>query len=444
MGRWCLVWLLTCVGAGAVSVIDYASIQAAIDANPGVMIDIPTGEHRIDAPVRISVANTGLCGFGTIVQTNPEASIVEIVDTKGVRLIDLTLTRPAGAQETAKHAIAAYNSGDVTIRGVRVLDNWSNAGTIMLERCRQSRIESCLVENYKRLAIDDRTENDLYGYAFKVIDGTGILVTFSQGVQILNNRVVENRLYPTEAMKQENGLGQLTEGKKPTNKGKLAPQGDYANNWHQGSAIVVTSPMETSHVQVRGNYIENAAQGIDMHADNVTCSQNTIKYAFIGIKCMHGAKNVIISDNNVSHMDLWGLVMLPGTLSHPAEAAVDGQAARVANFTSGNVIANNVFSDFGFGYEYFNWKDSGSGVISLESGQLAENPVMTDVIVEGNIVYDTGKDQVLTNGVPETIGPRYKYAVFVSQNPSPQGLRFHGNVFHPGREGISNIPIPSE
>src|SRR5690606_24441476 len=150
----------------------------------------------------------------------------------------------------------------------------------MLERCVQSRVVGCSVTNYKRIAVDDRTESELYGYAFKVIDGTGILVTFSQGVQVLDNRVVENRLFPTEETKRDHGLGQLTEGRAPTKKGPLAPKGDYANNWHQGSAIVVTSPLDTSHVQVRGNYIENAAQGIDIHADHVTCSQNTIKYAF--------------------------------------------------------------------------------------------------------------------------------------------------------------------
>ena len=439
--KWVVALVGVCTVARAVSVADYGSIQEALDANSGVMVEVPSGEHRIDAAIRIAAPNTGLYGFGTIVQTNPKASIIEIVETSGVRVVDVTLTRAEGSQETSKHGLAAYESTDVTIDGVRVLDNWSNAGTIMLERCRQSRVEDCVVNNYKRFAIDDRTESDLYGYAFKVIDGTGILVTYSQGIQILNNRVVENRLFPTEETKNSHALGQLTEGRKPTNKGRLAPKGNYANNWHQGSAIVVTSPLETIHVQVRGNYIENAAQGIDLHADHVTCSQNTIRYAFIGIKCMHGSKNVIVSENNVSHMDLWGLVMMPGTASHPAEAAAEGHGAREANFTSGNIIANNIFSDFGFGYEWFNWKDSGGRVISLESGQLPKNPVMTDILIEGNIVVDTGKEQVLVDGNPQTIGPRYRYAVFISQDPSPTGLVFRDNILQAGSEGICNVPI---
>jgi len=117
-------------------------------------------------------------------------------------------------------------------------------------------------------------------------------------------------------------------------------------------------------VLITGNIIRNAGQGIDIHADHVTCSNNSIDHAFIGIKCMHGARNVIITANNVSHMDLWGLVMLPGTASHPVEPAAGDKPSRTANYARGNIIANNVFSDFGFGYEYYNWEKSKGGVIS--------------------------------------------------------------------------------
>lgn len=81
------------------------------------------------------------------------------------------------------------------------------------------------------------------------------------------------------------------------------------------------------------------------------------------------------------------------------------------------------------------------GVISLESGQLPENPVMTDVIVQGNIVYDSGKDEVLVEGKPEKIGPRYEYAVFITPEPRPQGIVFANNIFQPGRSGVSNVPL---
>jgi len=327
------------------------------------------------------------------------------------------------------------------VDNVRVTDNRSAAGTIFLERCIDSAVRNSTVLNYKRITVDDRTETPNYGYAFKAIDGTGILVTFGTGITVANNFVLDENIYPTEETKAKYDLGKLTDGKKPTNKGLLAPKGDYASNWHQGSAITVTSPEVTSHVLISGNVIRNAAQGIDMHADHLTCTNNVIDHAFIGLKCMHGSKNAIISNNNVSHMDLWGLVMMPGTIAHPAEAAKEGQEARGPNFTSGNIIANNIFSDFGFGYEYFNWKDHKDGVISLQSGQLKENPVMTDVLITGNIVYDTGKDQVIENGQPVTVGPRYEYAVRIADNPAPQGLHFSNNLFQPGRSGIANVEL---
>lgn len=425
--------------ASVASADRYPSLQLAIDANPGRVIQVPAGDYWIGQPLRIKTDGTGLCGFGRIIQTNPAASIVEIRQATNVLLRDLMLMRPSAQADTTEHAVRASDSEEVDLDRLQVLDNRSQAGTLFLERCRNSRVQNCTVKNYKRFGIDDRTGSELYGYAFRAIDGTGILVTESEGIAVRNNFVVEQNIYPTQETKERHQLGQFTAGRQPTRKGKLAPRGDYANNWHQGSAITVTSPEKTRHVQVIGNYIENAAQGIDLHADQVICSQNVINHAFIGIKCMHGSRNVVISNNNVSHMDLWGLIMMPGTLAHPAEAAANNQPPRGANFTRGNIIANNVFSDFGFGYEYYNWTNRRGGVISMESGQLPENPVMGDVLIQGNIVYDAGRDQVLEAGKPVTVEPRYHYAVFISPEPKPQGLRFFDNIFHPGKGGVCNL-----
>ena len=422
------------------SVTGYSSIQTALDANPGKVLFVPSGDHVVSEPVRISTNGAGLWGYGRIVQSDADQPIVVVQDASEVRLEGVTLTRAAGAQESNRAGLHAVNCERLTLENVQVLDNWANTGAISLENCRGARVQGCTVHNYKRISVDDRTESDLYGYAFKVIDGTGIQATRSQGLQLLDNRVTETRLMPDKETKEKFQLGQVTEGRKPRTVGKFNHTGDYFNNWHQGSAMVVTSPMETDHVLIRGNYIENAAQGIDMHVDNATCTQNIIKYAFVGIKCMHGSKNVIISDNNISYMDLWGLVMLPGSSSLPAAAATGDQPARPANYTRGNIIANNIFSGFGFGHERWNWEKQRSGVISLESGQLPENPVMVDVLVQGNIVYDTGRDQILQDGQPVTVPPLYNWAVYISPDPRP-GLLFKDNIFHPGSDGISNLPL---
>jgi len=426
--------------AAAEPVVDQASLRAAIAANPGRVVEMPAIDIVLDAPLVLG-NGTGLAGRGRLIQQNPEADIVRVEGSAGTQLCGLTLMRAQDKAETHQSAIRATDCSELFVDGVQVVDNWSNAGTILLEKCRGSRIVNCSVVNYKRIAVDDRTGNELYGYAFRVIDGTGILLTSCRDCQVAGNRVIEKRLFATKETKEAHHLGDLCEGAKPTKKGQLAPQGEYANNWHQGSAIVVTSPEETDHIQVANNLIENAAQGIDLHADHVTCSANHIDHAFIGIKCMHGARNVIISGNNVSHMDLWGIVMMPGTASHPAEAAAGDKPARGPNYTHGNIIANNVFSDYGFGYEYFNWEGSRAGVIMLDSGQLRENPVMTDVLIQGNVVYDSGKDQVLVDGQPQTVGPRYEYAVKIATEPRPEGLVFVGNILHAGRSGVSNVPL---
>lgn len=435
------ILLLAC---GAAVYAQEVDVRALIAANAGKSFAVPDGIHRIHEPIFITADNTVLHGHATIVQTNPDADIIRVENAKGVRIAGLTLTRQEGKQDSTASGVRAENCVRLSLSGVHIHNNCSQQGTIYLIKCESSVVRDCEVLNYKRIGIDDRTASDLYGYAFRVIDGTGIQVNDTRGLQIVNNRVVEEMLYPTKEMKDLHKLGELCEGKNTTKKGKLAPPGDYANNWHQGSAITVSSPESTSHVLISANLIRNAAQGIDMHLDNATCSNNIIDHAFIGLKCMHGSRNVIIANNTVSHMDLWGLVMMPGTLAHPAEAATDEKPAREANYTRGNIIANNVFSDFGLGYERYNWEQQKSGVISLESGQLPENPIMTNVIIEGNIVYDSAADGDLVAGKPQTIPPRYEWAVFIATEPRPQGLIFRDNIFDPGKSGVSNVELGQE
>ncbi len=69
---------------------------------------------------------------------------------------------------------------------------------------------------------------------------------------------------------------------------------------------------------------------------------------------------------------------------------------------------------------------------------LPENPPLTDVIVQGNIIYDSGRDKPLLDGAPKRSRPHYKYAVRIESNGTnpPQGLHFMGNIFHPGTAGI--------
>lgn len=442
---WVLIFLIMTLWAGAEEAAVNppspapSSLQTLVDARPGQMIAVD-GEYVLDQALEISTPGSGLYGSGRIIQNNPESSIIVIRNTQNIRLDGLTLSRPDGRQDTEQYAVLAENCQDLKIDDVRVIDNRGNHGAIRLERCRNSRIRGCEIINYKRIAVDDRTENPLYGYAFRVIDGTGICVSEGQNIQILGNRILENHLMPDATTKEAFRLGEFTDGKQPSQPGRLAPKGTYANNWHQGSAIIVTAPEKTWNVLIADNLIENAAQGIDIHADQVTCSRNIIDHAFIGIKCMHGSRNVIISENNIANIDLWGLEMQAGSASHPALPPENGAPAHEANATRGNIIANNIFSGFGRGNEYYNWASAKGGVINLETGPLPENPVLADVLIHGNIVYDSNRDLPPgENGT--TTPPNYAYAVCVSTNPPPEGLHFSGNILHPGREGISNVPL---
>ena len=447
--------------AGEISVADYPSIQAAIDANPGRMLLVPAGEYHVSDPVTLNKDGNGLYGYGTIVQDNAEKEVVRIDHACGVRLRDLTLTRAGGAKDAAAPGVLLTDAQDASLEGLRVTDCRARDAAVDLRNCVNCTVRDCEITNYKRIAVDDRTGdsggNVHYGYAFKCIDGTGVMVRESTGTVIADNRIVERTLLPTREIKERHNLGDMTEGKYPTKAGDLgkgAVERGHVDNWHQGSAIVVTSPEATTNTRVTGNYIENAAQGIDLHSDYVICSNNTITRGMMGIKLTHGARNVAVSNNIISRVDLWGILLNPGAASHAAEPERDGKPARAANVDGGTIVANNIISEYGYGNEYWNWggareNQGGSFAMAFFEGQLPDNPPLRDVVVQGNIVYNTGRDGEVAGNEVKQPAPRYRYAVYIGpwsegrepRAPLPEGLHFSNNIFHAGTAGISNVEL---
>jgi hypothetical protein len=219
---------------------------------------------------------------------------------------------------------------------------------------------------------------------------------------------------------------------------------EYVNNWVQGSGIVINSPRTTTRTQVLGNQVENAAQGMDIHSDQVIVANNIISNSFMGMKAMHGSRNVLIIGNQFIRNDLWAIGLMPGTASGAARAAEGDRPAEGPNNDGGSIIANNIITDFGYGDSEWIWADSSCNPMRFDHAPMAENPALSEVIVQGNIVYDTGRDLPLVNGVPKREPPRYKYAVRIESNGTnpPQGLHFMNNILHPGTEGVSNVELP--
>ena len=457
MRFWFIVLLVMVTAAGSwgqqPSAADYASLQEAIDANPGKVVFVPQAVYEISEPLHLTTENSGLAGYGTIVQTDTDACIVAISNAKNVRIESLTFTRPENQQDCEDSGIEITNSSNVMLKGVRLLDNRSQHPGINIEDSRDCRVIESEVCNYKRVAIDDRTAEgqSLYGYAFFCIDGTGVAVKNSRGISLKNNRVVENNLLPTKKIKEQYQLGTLTEGKYPTNPGDLgrnAVSAGYVSNWHQGSAIIVTDPEVSRDILISGNYIENCAQGIDLHCDYVRCTDNTVVGGMVGVKMTHGSKHLIVANNLLTRIDLWGIIYNPGAASHGVIPATDDASEKPKNDDGGSVIANNIITEYGYGNEYWNWggassDQSGSYAIAFYDGQLPENPPLSDVLVTGNMVYDESSGDAGKT-------PRYRYAVFfgswnTSENNTPnmpRNIKLYGNMFHPGTMGISNMEIP--
>ena len=425
------------LGEQKLSVSNYRSIQQALDTNPGKMIYLPGGDYEISAKIKIRSSQSGLYGAGRIIQTNSTAPIIEIEAASGVQLRGIKLQRAEGKMKTKAEAVLAINCKNLDLDHLQIYDNRTRSGAIAVRNCEGGRITNCLIQNYMQITVDDRTGSSDWGYAFNCIDGSGIVVTESQSVLIQGNRIIESRLLPTPEIQKEFDLGKII--KRNPVKGTIISEQtwnrDYVSNWHQGSAIIVSSPESTGRVQILGNNIENAAQGIDIHADHVVVSQNIVNNAFVGMKAMHGSRHVIIIGNQFIKNDLWSIGLMPGAASHAASAGKDGKTSKNSNIDGGSIIANNIISDFGYGHAHWIWKDNGSP-IKLDAGQKPTNPPLKDVIIQGNIVYNSGCDELKASSNNR---PRYRFAIVVASEV--EGLHFSNNILHPGHEGISNISI---
>lgn len=418
--RYLLVLLLLSTASAAdLSVSAYPSIQAALEANPNRMLFVPAGDHRITEKIHIRGERSGLFGPGRIIQENAEQPIIVVEGATSAELRDLTLTRPEGKMETRQEGIVAIKCRDLVIENVRVLDNRSPAGSITVRESKDSRISRCLVRNYMRVSIDDRTQSKDWGYAFNCTDGTGISVSYSTGSLIEGNRVIEDNFVPTPEIKAKYKLGDFV--KKNEVKGGVMSQkawdANYTDAWQQGSGIVVNAPTVTDLTRVIGNHVENAAQGIDLHCDHVIVANNVITNAFIGMKAMHGSRNVLITSNQFTRNSLWAIGLMPGA------------GANAENFDGGSIISNNIISDFGHGDAHWIWGTERSP-FKFDTGQQPDDPPLTDVILTGNLVHSIGQ-------------PRYKYAVIIAGGPNtPRGMHFSNNLFHPGTQGVANIDLP--
>lgn len=413
-----LSFTLAAPAGPGLSVADYDSIQAALDSNPNRMLFVPAGDYTLSEKLRIRGERAGLFGPGRLIQTNPDHPHLEIENASAAEIRDLTLTRPEGKMETDREAIIAIKCRDLVIENVRILDNRSRAGAITVRESRDSRISHSLVRNYMRVTIDDRTKSEDWGYAFNCTDGTGINVSYSIGTLIEGNRIIEENLVPTPEIKAAHRLGDFV--KKNPVKGKImndaAWAAGYTENWQQGSGIIVTAPMVSDLTRIIGNHIENAAQGIDLHCDHVIVANNIVSNSFMGMKAMHGSRNVLITGNQFSRNSLWAIGLMPGAAASPE------------NPDGGSVIANNIISDFGHGDAHWIWGSERSP-FKFDTGQEDDDPPLSDVVIQGNVVQSTGES-------------RYRYAVIIAGGPKrPRGMHFSNNLFHPGKDGVSNVEL---
>jgi hypothetical protein len=444
-------WMSPAPAEADVQSTDYPSLQAAIDANPGCMVYVPNGDHLLTETVMIKTTGTGLCGPGRLVMTDASKDIINVRNANDVTIRDIKLIRPPGKGDGGRNGVHAEWCEGLTIDGVSVVNNCGENAGLKIEHCKGVTVRNCLVRDYKAVTMDDRTRDPNAGYAFKCIDGNGMKFADCQTAQITNNRIIETALRATKENRDKYDLGRVTV--LPKVPGRFTPKGlnehpYMKTSWHQGSALFFGGQdSDAQYSMISGNYIEGAAQGMDIHADYITITGNIVNGATLGVKAMHGSKHVIISNNQFSRCDLYGIFLAPGAKAHDATEASGGRPAQGPNVDAGTVVMGNIISDYGFGGQYWNYNRPETSIyaISLEAGQEPDDPPLRDVIIANNIVYDTGRDKVIVDGKPQVVPPRYRLALLVQQgDKGPQNVKIQGNIFHPGSSGVSNIELPPQ
>lgn len=423
------------------------SIQAAIESHPGRAVHLPAGVYRIDAPIVLSAPGSGLFGEGTIIQTNDDADIIQVRGADHVRVEGITLVREQPKFFKSARAILAERSNHLVVRNVTIRGTRASPSTVDLTGCHYATLEGCSIIDYKTVTIDDRMTNDLYRYAFRAIDGHGIRIRHCAGTRLVRNRIIETELRPTEAAMKLHELGKIVN--RAEELGPLASYGvkdGFAFIWHQGAGIGVSGPDVTAHTLIDGNYIENAAQALDVHSDFMVVTNNQITNCYTGIKVFHGSRGVIVSNNIIHRAGKYGIMLRPGSESWEASAAADGKPARNENVQRGIILANNVITDMGYDDEHWRlWNDDPTETspvgIKVGTGPLATNPRFRDLIIQGNLIHDHGQDGILVDGKPTVQPPRYKWALWFDDDWRAENVRMNGNIFHPGEKGVSNLPI---
>jgi hypothetical protein len=207
--------------------------------------------------------------------------------------------------------------------------------------------------------------------------------------------------------------------KNPT-KGRLVNQQAWdaasTDNWQQGSAIIVTAPEVSDLSRIVGNHIAHAAQGIDLHCDHVIVAKNIVVTSFMGLKAMHGSRNVLITGNQFVKNSLRAIGLMPVV------------ASRTKSTDGGSIIANNIVSDFGHGDAHWMWGSERSP-FRFDHGRETDDPPLSDVIIQANMLHTVRP-------------PRYRFAVRIEGEPNaPRGLHFSGNVLPPGSSGVANTEV---
>ncbi len=425
---------------------DYATLQEALDSNRGKPLYLPPGDYLIDEALILEGEGSGLYGQGRVIQQNDDADILIIRNAPHARVAGITLTRLDPKLGKRPAGIHAIDSPHLTISGVKVLKNRAEFNAVLIQRCDYLTIESCEVVDFKTIAVDDRMQNELYRYAFNAINGHGIRVAESRGARILNNRVIETEFLPTPEIKAKYELGKIVE--RAEELGPLASYGvrdNFVFIWHQGGGILVHPATRSAFTLVDGNYIQNAAQGMDLHSDFLTVSNNHVTDCYMGMKTFHGSRGVIISNNIFQRPGKYGILIRPGSESWHPGVEHRGDFKTEENVERGIIITNNIIADQGYGSESWRlWETDPSETapvgIKVGTGPQENNPQLLDLIITGNLIYDKGRDGIYKNGALSYPGPRYHWAIWFDEEWMARSVVMDNNIFHPGDKGVTNWP----
>ena len=342
---------------------DTAAIQKALFAGNGPVF-LPAGKYLISDSLQIP-SNSGIYGFGTLYQTAEKVTLINYPDDKEASNIvveGIKIKKKFNPQSEAD-GIFFKNTENLRIHDVEISGIGAVSGIYLLW-CENFSITNCYIHDFKNTWTQTKLSNSKNIWSEETpktkrnADALGIHLRYCKFGVISGNRI-EN-LVSSEA--SADAIGWQTDG---------------------------INPQFSEQINISNNIIRNVGEGIDVVGGrSISVTGNVIEGCWhFGIKVIHGASFVTVSNNAIRNAALAGISLYFGGPQW--------------GDSKGNVIVGNTIANIGsISRNKGLWKGWPTAGIEIVNDNNLNNSVF-DCLISNNVIYDNQKKATCQYGIIE-------------------------------------------